>query len=61
VEARGARRDGDHARRGPRFGLRHQQKEKREEDDDDVTTTSVWDPAVSDSRAARGWWRQRGR
>jgi hypothetical protein len=59
--ARGARRDGSDARRGPRFGLRHQQKGKREDDDDDVTATSAWDPAVSDSRAARAWWRQRGR
>jgi hypothetical protein len=61
VAARGARRDDGHARRGPRFGLRHQQKGKREDDDDDITATSVWDPAVNGSRAAHGWWRQRGR
>jgi hypothetical protein len=44
--AREARRDGGHARHGPSFGLRDQQKGKREDDDDDITATSAWDPAV---------------
>jgi hypothetical protein len=50
---RGASRQWPCAAR-PRFGLRHQQQGKREDDDDDVTVTSAQDPAVNDSRAARG-------